>query len=365
MNHPPSPDDVLAYVRAADPLPEMLPRDADASEAVLQQLLAHGPGPASPSVRARHRARWWAVRLAPVAGLAAAGAVVVALLPSSGPVTVPEASAKQILRHALTAVAGSDGAILHAKVTITQSTPSTGWSRTWTIEDWQQVDSPYNDREITTDVWPEPVEMATVQGMQWLYDPGTNRIYTNDPTPAFTLTAGPRPGTYTLQAGSGAHASGPTTTVTAHQAAKLRAGTDEWADDGHGGLLVIPVPTTGGQNLSSFRDQATALLHAPNAQVTRTTVDGQSVLQVTAPGSTRTYDINPTTYAPVQMYDSDAVPASSANPHSNELLKWTDWQYLTGSAADPALLSLPAQHTTATIDDSAADYTAAENRLLK
>jgi hypothetical protein len=49
---------------------------------------------------------------------------------------------------------------------------------------------------------------------------------------------------------------------------------------------------------------------------------------------------------------------------STVTLKFSDWQYLTGAAADPNLLSLTAQHPDATVDNSTADYNAAQSRLF-
>ena len=150
---------------------------------------------------------------------------------------VPAASAKVILAKAAAVIAGSDGAILHADISATQ-TWRNGHSDNWTEQDWQQVGSPYDDRSIDIGVWPTTVEMAYVKGQQWLYDPSTNTIYTNDPPPAFTLTAASQPGTYTLRPGSGS--SGPSLTVTASQAAALRSGADVQVGD-----VISTGPTTG------------------------------------------------------------------------------------------------------------------------
>jgi hypothetical protein len=363
------PDDHLYDIlRAADPLSGEPERPAAATEASLHRLLAREPGSVgSPQHRnrpSRRATRWWAVRVAPLAAAAAAAVAVISVLPSGGPVGVPAASAKVILAKAAAVIDGSDGAILHADISATQ-TWQNGHSDNWTEQDWQQAGSPYDDRSIDIGIWPTTVEMAYVKGQQWLYDPTTNTIYTNDPPPAFTLTAGSQPGTYTLRAGSGGP--GPSLTVTASQAAALRSGADVWASTGEGGLEVIPHPTTGPQNLSDFRSHALSLLHSPAATVTRNvTVDGQSALQVTSADGTITYDLNPTRYTPIQMTETIGSGTNLGDPgnDSTVTLRFTDWQYLTGSAADPGLLSLTAQHPDATVDDGAADYNAAAKRLF-
>jgi hypothetical protein len=360
--------DLYEVLRAADPLCAKPERPAAATEASLSRLLAQGQASADRPPR-RNRPRqaatsWWVVRIAPLAGAAAIAVAVISALPAGGPVSVAAASAKVILAKAAAAVAGSDGAILHADISATQ-TWQNGHSETWTEQDWQQVSAPYDARTIDIGIWPTTVEMAYVKGQMWLYDQSTNTIYTNDPPPAFTLTAGPQPDTYTLHAGSGT--SQPSLTVTASQAAALREGTDIWASTGQGGLEVIPRPTTGPQELSSFRSRALSLLHAAGAKVTSNlTVDGQSALQITSADGTSTYDLNPTSYAPIQMTSTIGPGTDLGDPgnDSTVTLTFTDWQNLTGSAADPGLLSLTAQHPTATIDNSAADYYTAESQLF-
>lgn len=363
-----SDEDLYETLRAADPLSAEPERPPAATEAALSRLLAGGPSGANPPRRGNRARRtgtsWWAVRVAPLAGAAAIAVAVISALPAGGPVSVPTASAKAILAKAAALVAGSDGAIVHADISATQ-TWQNGHSDTWTEQDWQQVSSPYDARTIDTGIWPTTVEMGYVKGQMWLYDQNTNTIYTNDPPPAFTLTAGPQPNTYILHAGNGT--SEPSLTVTASQAAALRNGTDIWASTGQGGLEVVPRPTTGPQELSSFRSEALSLLHAPGAKVTsNVTVDGQNALQVTSADGTSTYDLNPTSYAPIQMTNTIGPGTDLGDPgnDSTVTLTFTDWQYLTGSAADPGLLSLTAQHPTATVDNSATDYNTAENQLF-
>jgi hypothetical protein len=359
--------ELYAILRAADPLIDEPQRSADATDALLRRLLDRRSALGNPHRRRltvrRHLKSWWMVRSAPLAAGAAVAIAALVALPSSGPVSVPAASAKAILARATAAVMGSDGALLHADISATQ-TWQNGRGDYWTEQDWQQVSSPYDDRSIVTGVWPSTIEMAYVKGQVWLYDAGTNTIYTGEPTAsAFTLAPGPQTGTYTLSTPSG----GPSLTVTASQAAALRDGQDVLATDGRGGLLVTPRPTTGPQILSQFRSQALSLLHSPAATVSRNaTVDGQAALEVTSPDRTRTYYLNPSTYAPIEMTSTIGRSNDDGDPgnESTVTLKFTDWQYLTGVAANPDLLSLSAQHPGATINNSAADYSAAQDRLF-
>lgn len=370
MTKPMSEGDLYDILRAADPLLGESERPAAATEASLQRLLARGPGEVGLRRRqgwpGQHVARWWVVRVVPLAAAVAVVVGVISALPSGGPVAVPAASAKVILAKAAAAVAGADGAILHADVSATQ-TWLNGHSDYWTEQDWQQVRSPYDDRSIVTGIWPTAIETAYVNGQMWLYDAGTNTVYTDEPAPAprFTLTPGPQPDTYTLRAGQGSSAV--SLTVTASQAAALRDGKDVLAEDSQGGHIVVPRPNTGPQILSSFRSEALALLHSATAKVTsNVSVDGQHALEVTSADGTSTYYLDPSTYAPIQMTNTIGPGNDMGDPgnDSTVTLKFSDWQYLTGAAANPNLLSLTAQHPDATVDHSAADYNAAANRMF-
>ena len=337
---------------------------------LLSRLLARGPASrrpaAAPRVARRAGTSWWLVRVAPLAGAAAVAVAVIGALPASGPVSVPAASAKVILAKAAAAVAGSDGAILHADISATQ-TWQNGHSDTWTEQDWQQVSAPYDARTIDIGIWPTTVEMAYVKGQMWLYDAGhEHHLHKRVRRRHSTLTA--RTAAEYLHAARGHGTSEPSLTVTAGQAAALRDGTEIWASTGQGGLEVIPRPTTGPQELSSFRSRALSLLHAPGATVTsNVTVDGQNALQVASADGTSTYDLDPTSYAPIQMTNTIGPGTDIGDPgnDSTVTLTFTDWQYLTGSPADPKLLSLTAQHPSATIDSSASDYSAAENQIFR
>lgn len=356
-------------LRAADPIAHEPQRLASATEAALGRLMARVEDPATaariaPHMSPRQASRWWAMRLTPIVALGAAAAAVLIALPPAGPVSLTAASAKPILARAAAMVTGVDGGILQADITATQ-TWKNGGSDDWTEKDWQQVSPPYDDRSIISGVWPTTVERATVSGAMWLYDQSTNTVYTDDPRPTFTLTPGAQPGTYTLRPGDGT--SGPSLTVSASQAAALRDGTDVWATDGNGGLMVVPRPTTGSQILSDFRSRALALMNSPTAKVTRNvTIDGQNAIEVASADGTTIYYLDPATYAPIQMTNTIGPGTNMGDPSNDSTvtLTFTDWQDLTGSAADPALLSLTAQHPHANVDGSASDYTAAEDRLF-
>jgi hypothetical protein len=356
MTSPMSDDRLHEMLAVADPISGEPDRPAEETEAALTRLLATGPDPLPRSRSRRRTRRWWLVRAAPLGLGVGAAAVFAATLPARGPARVGHAHAQAILQRAADALTGAHGAVLEASINSTQ-TWSDGSTKSWSEQDWQQLAKPYDGRTIDTGVWPNPVEMSTVHGDQWLFDPSTNTIYTNEPAPAFNLTAGSQAHTFTLQVDT--H----TLTVTAAQARKLRSGADIWAMDQNGNLMVIPRPTTGPQTLSWFRKAAIHLLHTPGTTVTRNvTVDGQNALQITSADGNTVYDVAPGTYAPIQITQPN--PTLPGNTPSTTTSTISGWQKLPGTSANLALLSLTAQHPSATVDTSSADYTAASNRLF-
>jgi hypothetical protein len=354
--------DLFDALRAADPLACEPVRPVFRTEAALAQLLASGLD-APTRARSRHRTRRrWLVRVAPLM-MGVAGAVAIVTVAENGgsahaPQQLSAARAHMVLARAADVLTGAHGAILEADVSSTQ-TSSDGRSATVNERDWQELAKPFDERSITTGPWPTPVETATVDGAQWLYDPSTNTIYTADPTPPFTLSAGPRPATFTLHVGHR------TRVVSAAQAAKLHSGADEWAvaSGPSEKLIVIPRPEVGSQTLSSVRHLAIKLLRAPGSTVTDGgTVDGQSVIQITSADGKTVYDVAPVTYTPIQIRQSD--PDLPGNSPSTTTSSFTNWQKLKGTPADLALLSLTAQHPSATVNSSDAGYVAAENHLF-
>jgi outer membrane lipoprotein-sorting protein len=351
-------------VRAADPLAGEPVRPSSETEAALARLLALDAGTPADTLSPRGNRRWWMERLTPpTVGAAVAVAAIVAVSLNSGSRfnlrQLGAARARTVLTRAADVLSDAHGAILEADVSSAQTWPD-GKTAIVTQQAWQELKKPYDQRTITTGPGAKPIEMATVHGAQWLYDPSRNTIYTADPTPPFTLSAGPRPGTSTLHVGQ------QTRTVSATQAAKLKSGADEWADGGGPSqrLIVIPRATTGSQVLSSVRELAIALIRAPGSTVAGgVTVDGHEAIQITSADGKTVYDIAPGTYTPIRI--SQPVPDVPGDPPSRTTSTFTEWKKLKGTPANLALLSLTAQHPRATVDSTAAGYTAAERRLFQ
>ena len=362
MTNSMSDDHLFDALRAVDPLAGEPVRRVSETEAALTRMLARQTDAAVRARSRRRTRRWWLVRVAPLM-VGAAGAVAIVAVAENGesaraPQQLSAARAHVVLARAADVLTGAHGTILEADVSSTQ-TWLDGKRATVSEQDWQELAKPFDERSITTGPWPTPVEIATVHGAQWLYDHSTNTIYTADPTPSFTLSAGPRPGTYTLHVGQ------QTRVVSAAQAAKLQSGADEWAISGGAGekLIVIPRPTVGSQTLSSVRRLAIKLLRAPGSTVTDgVTVDGQHAIQITSADGKTVYDVAPGTYTPIQI--SQPNPDLSGNTPSTTTSTFSNWQKLKGTPANLALLSLTAQHPSATVNSTAAGYKAAENQLF-
>jgi hypothetical protein len=339
---------------------------------------------ASPQGEHRRPRRATAVRVA-VAGTAAAVVVgtAIAVIGEQGGDVTPASAA--VIRHARAALLPAAGTILHVDMTGTQNNGD-GTTVTWRDESWQQNGAPYDRRQVETTPAGTTTESANVGTTEQVYDPSTNTIYESASTGAgqkqkLFLTPGPRPGTYvahptmylvhrngTFRVVPGKRGS---VVITARQAKELRAGTARlsWkrssspdALNGHA-LTVVnrpsPASSQDGADPSSsdFRSQILALLQSGGASVVgHATVDGRDTLEIRSADAQTTYYVDPGTYDPVEL-DTTGTDGGTS-------LRFTTWEELPATDANDALLSLTAQHPSATVDHNQADYLAAERRVF-
>jgi hypothetical protein len=296
---------------------------------------------------------------------------------NDAPLLVHSASAKSIIRLAVSSLTASPGSILHVDITGVQKNGD-GSSTTWRDESWQQESAPYDRRQIETRPGQGTTESAIDDGQGQVYDPSTNTIYvdasTPSPGPKFKIEPGSTAGTYRLQLPAlPSNVAGPSTlTISAAQAKALRDGTDivGWTFFKHNGALsasasIVPAssrpatPSEPNPNPDSpaFASEILALLRSGNARVVGpATVDGQSTIEIDSSDGRTTYYVDAKSYAPVQLNTQGTDGGTSLQFHIYETL--------TGAAARNSLLSLATQHPTATIDRSAANYQAAQARLF-
>jgi hypothetical protein len=322
------------------------------------------------------------------------------LLVSGAPSRVAPAAA-DVIHRAAAALAEAPGTILHIKDTVTQDNGD-GTTVSWTQESFDQQQAPYDSRMVNVQLpgTPAGTEQATVRGVSQVYDPTRNTIYVG-PAPAkanpdassaaaqlkaaghhYRFSPGPTPGTYRVHMQGlivrGARVSAApaarvrmvwrTMIVTAAQAKALRAGTDAIRFDRKGpkvvsaravGISPASPQTTLGDldpNSPAFRGQVLGLLRSGQAQVVgHATVADRDTLEIRSADGHITYYVAPDTYQPVEL--------TTRGTSGGTVMRFDTYEQLPLNE-NSALLSLTAQHPTATIDRDPGDYNAAQARLF-
>ncbi len=160
--------------------------------------------------------------------------------------------------------------------------------------------------------------------------------------------------------------------ITQSQAKALKDGSDiiKWvrAPRGAGTLngyrpAVVPAPAAAtAPDCSDFGsqdygDQILTMLRSCGAHlVGHATIGGRDTLELRSRDGHITYYVDASSYAPVQL-DTTGTDGGTS-------LRFTTYEVLPADDANQALLSLTAQHPSATVDRSQADYQAAEKRLF-
>ena len=376
-----SPDDLMSLVRSADPLDSQAEAaSAEAIEALLREILGT---PRTESAPARP-VPGMAVRVAAVGAAAAVAVVGAAVLIREGRGEVTPASA-DVIRHAIAALDQPPGTILHVDMTGTQ-TNGDGTTITWRDQSWQQDAALYSRLQMETSAQGTTVESANAGQSEQVFDPTTNTIYQSTETaarqPRYRLAPGPRKGTYLLRLPAfritAKHAvkavyGGPglSIVITAPQARALRNGTDivKWVPrklhGGHARFRPSVGPAAGTSNAPhpadpsspDFAQQIRALLQSGGAYVVgHATVDGRNTLEISSQDGHTTYYVDPSTYDPVEL--------DTTGTDGGVSLVFDTYEFVPDHASNEALLSLTAQHPTATVDRNHADYVAAEERLF-
>ncbi len=384
-------DDLNRLVRRADPLAGGAghpPRDD--AETLLGEILRTPREPHTPRRRPRTSV---AVRLVALGGAAAIAVAAVAALTGGGRGAVTPASAA-VVRHALAAIAQPAGSILHVDMRGKQwgaGTPTI----TWRDQSWQQTSAPYDRRQVETRTDGAIVESGNVGDAEQIYDPAGNTIYVSSPDAngdhaaaqrkhAYRFRPGPTPNTsrlvltfylITKKGGKvvtvGRHR---TLVVTDAQAAALRNGSDtiRWKSIPRAGHPKHPrytatlVQAKAGEHTTAGCDdfgsedyghQIVTLLRSCGARlVGHATVDGRDTLELRSRDGNITYYVDADTYAPVQL-DTTGTDGGTS-------LRFVRWELLAGGGVNDDLLSLTAQHPSATVDHNEADYRAAEQRMF-
>jgi hypothetical protein len=304
--------ELLDLVRRTDPMldPRVRANPGLDTESALRLLAAELDRPHAPR-RARRRSRP-TLRIAVIAGAVAAATFVVANVASTGGGSaVSPAQAKTLIRHARAALVYPPGAIVEEDTASTVTATDGSTSNTSEVHQWWTTSPPYVNREIIIQNGKEQWDQTTVNGRLDLYDPATNTVY--------------------LAPASAPQMAGDNPSVTSAR------GAIQYLLGQH--TAIGPVTVN------------------PNA-----VLDGARAIEFTSDGGRFSYWASPGDYRPLQSVDrQDRLPDGQSAVGTD---RFPIERVLTGAAASPSLLSLPAQHPDATVDHSAADYQAIYERLF-
>ncbi|MGO9955431.1 MAG: hypothetical protein ACLP50_05535 [Solirubrobacteraceae bacterium] len=338
----------------------------------------HGPGERRRRTRAYRRLHRPLLTSALVAGgIAAVLLLVAGVLSGQGPtVAVPAQAA--VLRGALRAVDAAPGTIVVESYDTLW--PAMGAGRPFEQHQEAIYETPAGSgaQNYLISYGPGTTETVTMNGETEDYDPSNNTIYTavDIDTCDCDVSPGSAPGSYvvSLRKTPGArrnsaawemneHPPRPLT-ITSAQARALRDSADS--------VSVEPLPGLSTEDHGSGRWKLTIVaswrvptetswiqseLQAHRLKLDgTTTVNGRDAIELrTADGAGR-YDVAPGTYYPIRMVVH--------NPGGGSITtNFSQYQVLPNTPTHQRLLSLIARHPGARIDNSHADYVAAETQL--
>jgi hypothetical protein len=310
-------------VRAVDPMLD--PRvQADCgmdAESALRQVAAtidHAPA------RMRARRRSLPLRIAALALVVAAAVFVVTNVSLTGNgSSVSPAQAQVILAHVRAALRWPPGAIYEEDAITTVTAPD-DTTNTSEFHEWLSTSAPYDSREIVIAngniQWEQAYVNSNSESSLDLYDPVTNTVYLAPPSAQLPLCAASESSANPCQ------------------------------------VLDEPQSNSALSEVQDLLTQAT-----PNVTIDAdTTLDGKSAIELTFDNGRFNYWLSARTYQPLQVQDrQDSLPDGQAGVG---ITRYPIARLRTGSAAAPDLLSLRAQHPSASVDNSSTDYLAALSR---
>jgi hypothetical protein len=251
-----------------------------------------------------------------------------------------------------------------------------GTTVTWHEQSWQLESAPYSRRQIET-ANGSTVESGNDAAGDEVYDAARNIVYVyprSAETPAQLnephVVRGSKPGTYILRAGKAS------LVIIAEQAKGLEKGTLDIAwgfnpHDAQAGPRLSLIPATkvfhgsGSSDDSDsspdpdspeFLNQIVALLNSGGAQVVgHKTIDGRDTIQIDSADGHTSYYVDPSNYEPVELDTRGTTGGVNLRFNTYETLS---------ADGNEALLHVTAQHPGATVDRSASDYNAAQERLF-
>jgi hypothetical protein len=299
--------ELLDIVRRADPLldPRIHFEAGLDTESALLRLAPDLDRPLAPGGASRRRRR--ALRVAVLAGAVVAAGFAVANVASTGNgAAVSPAQARTIIKRARAALVLPPGAILEED-DVTRVTARDGSTFTSEAHQWTSTSPPYDNRAITIQNGKLEWDQAIVNGRLDLYDPATNTVYLAPPS--------------------------------------------------------APQQTPIDPDVNSALGEVRYLLGQSSVTVNpNASVDGAPAIEFTSDGGRFSYWASPGDYRPLQSEDrQDSLPDGRRGVG---ITRYPIERVLRGPAASRSLFSLQAQHPSATVDHSSADYQAVLWRLF-
>jgi hypothetical protein len=324
--------------------------------------------------------------LAVVAGGAIALVLaLVGVLSGQGP-TVAQPAAAAVLRGAADALAHPPGSIViesYRSVQVTnlslvQFGPGAKQRHGVQVGRWSQREitqtpvgnGPQNAVNLGGPSVTNGVQSGEVNGNNELYDPANNTVYISSDYGS-DIRAGATPGTFVftlpkVQWAPPRSAAGqlnshlpPPLTITAAQARALRNGTAQVqtvSSPQHPAKVRLRI--TAAFRVPSETAEIQAQLRAGKLKVVGPiTIDGRKAIKLAAIHGIDEYDVAPGTYYPIRQVLSYGRAIKVTTTYS-------EYRVLPATLANQRLLSLAARHPGARVDDSPADYRAAQARLI-
>ena len=294
------------------------------------------------------RSRRRALRVAAVGAAAAAVALgVLSTLPGDEPSIVDRAAA---------AFAVGDDTILHFELVGRQTNPD-GSVVGWRSQSWQERAAPFARRTIETRPQGVPAETAGVGSRTELYDARTDTIYVGEEEPAAAppppkLSPGPRPGTAVVTVTK--WLLGPDQKPQARRERVVLSMAEAKRLVQRSAAAAEPEPAQPVEE--PFRDEIQRLLRSGAAVDGRIRVRDREALRIVSRDGRTTYLVDAASYAPIEL--------RTRGDGGGVTLSFRAYEELPRTAANKELLSLRAQHPTASVNRDPADYQAAQSRLF-
>jgi outer membrane lipoprotein-sorting protein len=294
------------------------------------------------------RRRRHAIRGAVVLAVVAAAALgLLSAFGTGGPSVVDRAAA---------ALQYSDNSILHYQFDATQQNGD-GTTATWSQETWQLLVPPYTRRQIAIDADAPRAESVSQGDLNELYDASSDTIYI---ATSAQLRAARIPKIEIVSQSKLEQLTGSSKVSAAYLVAKGGSAYKVLATEAGARRLrrelTHPQGQTSGVLPAEFRSQILALLRSGRVRVVgHVTVDGRDAIELESLNGKSTYDVDPSTYDPIEW--------TTTGTDGGVTLRFSVYEELPVDSNSRQLLSLQDQHPNAQVVRGAKTYIPEESHL--